>query len=61
MARMILEVPPQARQASALPTLGRPSPPLFQAHQDLDLAMDRCYRPEPFPSERRRVEYLFGL
>jgi hypothetical protein len=23
--------------------------------------VDRCYRPEPFPSDRHRVEYLFGL
>jgi hypothetical protein len=23
--------------------------------------LDRCYRPEPFPSDRRRVEYLFAL
>jgi hypothetical protein len=21
----------------------------------------RCYRPEPFPSDRHRVEYLFAL
>jgi hypothetical protein len=23
--------------------------------------LDRCYRPEPFPSDRHRVEYLFAL
>jgi hypothetical protein len=23
--------------------------------------VDRCYRPEPFPSDRHRVEYLFAL
>ena len=23
--------------------------------------MDLCYRPEPFTSERQRVEYLFAL
>ena len=23
--------------------------------------MDRCSRPEPFPSDRHRVEYLFAL
>ncbi len=33
---------------------------LLQAHQDLDRAVDRCYRPEPFPSDRHRVEYLFA-
>ena len=25
--------------------------PLLQAHQELDRAVDRCYRPEPLPSE----------
>jgi len=34
---------------------------LHKAHQDLDYAVDRCYRPEPFPSDRHRVEYLFAL
>jgi hypothetical protein len=23
--------------------------------------LDRCYRPEPFPSDRHRVEYRFAL
>jgi hypothetical protein len=31
--------------------------PLLKAHQQLDRAVDRCYRPEPFPSDRHRVEY----
>ena len=35
--------------------------PLLKAHQDLDRAGDRCYWPEPFPSDRHRVEYLFAL
>gem|GEM_PF-1659937 len=34
---------------------------LHKAHQELDRAVDRCYRPEPFPSDRHRVEYLFAL
>ena len=34
---------------------------MLKAHQDLDRAVDRCYRPEPFPSDRHRVEYLFAL
>ena len=29
--------------------------PLLKAHQQLDRAADRCYRPEPFPSDRHRV------
>ena len=35
--------------------------PLLQVHQALDRTVDRCYRPEPFPSDRHRVEYLFAL
>ena len=27
----------------------------------LDREVERCYRPEPFTSDRERVEYLFGL
>jgi len=35
--------------------------PLLKAHQALDRAVDRCYRPEPFFSDHHRVEYLFAL
>ena len=35
--------------------------PLLKAHQALDRAVDRCYRPEPFTSDRARVEFLFAL
>ncbi len=34
---------------------------LAKAHAALDRAVDRCYRSQPFPDERRRFEYLFGL
>ena len=34
---------------------------LLKAHQALDRAVDRCYRSEPFSSDRDRVEYLFVL
>ncbi len=30
------------------------------AHQDLDLAVDRCYRKRPFASEEERVLFLFA-
>ena len=33
---------------------------LLKAHQQLERTMDRCYRPEPFPSDRQRVEDLLG-
>lgn len=36
-------------------------PELVQAHQRLDRAVERCYRPEPFTSDRERVEFLFRL
>jgi hypothetical protein len=36
-------------------------PKLVKAHAELDRAVDRCYRAEPFPSDRHRVEYLFAL
>ena len=35
--------------------------PLLKTHKQPDRAMVRCYRPESFPSDRRRVEYLFAL
>ncbi len=34
---------------------------LRDAHKDLDRAVDKCYRAQPFTSERQRVEYLFEL
>ena len=36
------------------------APPLARAHANLDRAVDRCYRPEPFRSDRERVEHLFA-
>lgn len=32
-----------------------------RAHTALDRAVDRCYRPEAFASDRARVEHLFAL
>lgn len=34
---------------------------LRQAHRDLDLAIDRCYRSHPFKSDEDRLEYLFKM
>ncbi len=34
---------------------------LAKAHTKLDRAVDKCYRSQPFPNERNRVEYLFKL
>ena len=34
---------------------------LRQAHHELDLAVEKCYRSRPFNSDEKRLEYLFKL
>jgi len=34
---------------------------LKEAHHQLDLAVERCYRSKPFDSDEERLEYLFKL
>jgi hypothetical protein len=34
---------------------------LKDAHQQLDLAVEQCYRKKPFESDEERLEFLFGL
>ncbi|WP_071189767.1 DNA methyltransferase [Trichormus sp. NMC-1] len=36
-------------------------PDLVKAHQNLDKAVDLCYRPQPFVNELNRIEFLFSL
>jgi hypothetical protein len=36
-------------------------PLLVKAHNDLDKAVDLAYRPQPFTSEAKRMEFLFEL
>jgi hypothetical protein len=36
-------------------------PDLIKAHQNLDKAVDLCYRSQPFVNELNRIEYLFNL
>jgi hypothetical protein len=36
-------------------------PELLRAHTELDRAVEKCYRAEPFHSDRERVEFLFSL
>lgn len=36
-------------------------PELTKAHANLDRAVDRAYRPQPFLNERLRMEFLFKL
>lgn len=34
---------------------------LKKAHHELDLVIERCYRPKPFESDEERLEYLFKM
>jgi len=36
-------------------------PKLVKAHQQLDRAVDLCYRSQPFQNEKARIEFLFSL
>tara|TARA_B110001450_G_scaffold74322_1_gene70792 strand:- start:113 stop:2851 length:2739 start_codon:yes stop_codon:yes gene_type:complete len=36
-------------------------PKLVKAHNELDKAVDLCYRPQAFTNENARIEYLFDL
>ncbi|MFH0977624.1 MAG: type IIL restriction-modification enzyme MmeI, partial [Spirochaetota bacterium] len=36
-------------------------PKLVKAHQELDKAVDLCYRSQPFVNETKRIEFLFEL
>ena len=36
-------------------------PKLVKAHQELDKAVDLCYRPQAFTTENSRIEFLFNL
>ena len=51
---------PNATLADLYDPLAMP-PALGKAHAELDRAVDLCYRPEKFESDRHRVEFLFGL
>lgn len=49
---------------STLATLYDPllmPPSLVRAHKQLDRSVELCYRPEPFPNDRARVEFLFAM
>lgn len=51
---------PVATLADLYDPLAMP-PALAKAHAELDRAVDLCYRPEKFDTDRQRVEYLFAL
>ena len=64
-AQAVLEArEPFLKKGSTLADLYDPltmPPTLHKAHADLDRAVERCYRKEPFGSDRERVEFLFQL
>ena len=50
---------PDATLADLYDPLAMP-PALVKAHAHLDRAVDLCYRPQPFDTDRQRVEHLFA-
>jgi hypothetical protein len=62
-AQKVLEVRlefPDSSLADLYDPLTMP-PKLVKAHQELDKAVDLCYRPQAFTNENARVEFLFDL
>lgn len=51
---------PDSTLAALYDPLAMPSE-LVKAHNELDRAVDRCYRAQPFASDRQRLEHLFAL
>ena len=51
---------PKSSLADLYDTLTMP-PRLTKAHNELDKAVDKCYRSEAFKNDASRIEYLFSL
>jgi hypothetical protein len=51
---------PKATLADLYDPLAMP-PALAKAHSQLDRAVERCYRSQPFENDRQRIEHLFAL
>ncbi|MBK9982817.1 MAG: class I SAM-dependent DNA methyltransferase [Saprospiraceae bacterium] len=63
-ARAQFQNPAPGEKVASLADLYDPNtmpPVLVKAHQALDKAVDLCYRPQPFPNETKRIEFLFEL
>ncbi len=63
-ARAQFQNPASGEKGASLADLYDPNtmpPVLVKAHQALDKAVDLCYRPQPFPNETKRIEFLFEL
>ncbi len=62
-AQQVLDVRkkyPESSLADLYDPLTMP-PDLVKAHNELDKAVDQCYRSQSFTSETKRIEYLFEL
>jgi len=62
-ARKVLDIRtnfPESSLADLYDLLTMP-PKLVKAHQELDKAVDLCYRPQTFTNETVRIEFLFEL
>jgi hypothetical protein len=63
-ARASFQNPPSGGRGASLADLYDPNtmpPVLVKAHQQLDKAVDLCYRPQAFINETKRIEFLFEL
>ena len=61
-AQKILDVRAEFPDSSLADLYGTLMPPkLAKAHQELDKAVDLCYRPQKFITEIARIEFLFDL
>ncbi|MCB1178925.1 MAG: class I SAM-dependent DNA methyltransferase, partial [Leptospiraceae bacterium] len=61
-AQKVLDIRKEFTDHSLADLYGTPMPEnLIKAHNELDKAVDLAYRPQPFPSESKRMEFLFQL
>ncbi len=62
-AKMILEARESFPNSSLADLYDQKTTPssLIKAHNELDRAVELCYRPEPFTSEKMRMDFLFEL
>ena len=56
-----LELYPEKTMAQLYDPDKMPDDGLRQAHHDMDMAVEQCYRKKPFESDEERLEYLFKL
>jgi hypothetical protein len=62
-AQKVIEVRNEIRDCplGKMYDIGKMPPDLIKAHNELDKAVDLAYRPQPFTSDAKRMEFLFDL